>query len=110
MAALFLDVTTSTSFITFGAFSAFTLVNLSVIAYFVRHRPQRGIGALLGWVLIPVAGAVIDLYLRSRLDSRAIVFGVVWLVIGLVLLAWLTRGFRQAPPQMSIDEQMEATS
>jgi putrescine importer len=110
LAALFLDVTTSTSFINFGAFSAFTLVNLSVIAYFVRHRPQGGIGALLGWVLIPVAGAVIDLYLLSRLDSRAIVFGVVWLVIGLVLLAWLTRGFRQAPPQMSIDEQMEATS
>src|SRR5918999_2446380 len=109
LGALFLDVTTSTSFINFGAFSAFTLVNLSVIAYFVRHRPQGSIGALLGWVLIPLAGAVIDLYLLSRLDSRAIVFGVVWLVIGLVLLAWLTRGFRQAPPQMSIDEQMEAT-
>jgi hypothetical protein len=30
-------------------------------------------------------------------------------VIGIVLLTWLTRGFRQAPPQMSIDEQAEAT-
>ena len=40
--ALFLDVATSTSFINFGAFTAFTFVNLSVIAHFVRHRPQRG--------------------------------------------------------------------
>jgi amino acid transporter len=110
LAALFLDVTTSTSFINFGAFSAFTLVNLSVIAYFLRHRPQRGVGAILGWVALPLAGAVVDFYLLTRLDIRAIVFGVVWLVIGTVLLAWLTRGFREAPPQMSLDEEAEAAS
>ncbi len=110
LAALFLDVTTSTSFINFGAFSAFTLVNLSVIAHFLRHRPQLGASAALAWVPIPLAGALIDLYLLSRLDSRAIVFGVVWLVVGVALLAWLTRGFQQAPPQMSLDEELEATS
>ena len=110
LAALFLDVTTSTSFINFGAFSAFTLVNLSVIAHFLRHRPQRRIGAVLAWVALPLAGAVVDFYLLTRLDIRAIVFGSLWLVIGVVLLAWLTRGFRQAPPQMSIDEEAETTS
>jgi putrescine importer len=110
LAALFLDVTTSTSFINFGAFSAFTLVNLSVIAHFLRHRPQRRIGTVLAWVALPLAGAVVDFYLLTRLDIRAIVFGSLWLVIGVVLLAWLTRGFRQAPPQMSIDEEAETTS
>jgi putrescine importer len=109
LAALFLDVTTSTSFINFGAFSAFTLVNLSVIVYFLRHRTQRGVGGVLSWVALPLAGAVVDFYLLTRLDIHAIVFGTVWLVIGIVLLTWLTRGFRQAPPQMSIDEQAEAT-
>ena len=110
LAALFLDVTTSTSFINFGAFSAFTLVNLSVIAHFLRHRPQRRIGAVLAWVALPLAGAVVDFYLLTRLDIRAIVFGSLWLVIGVVLLAWLTRGFRQAPPEMSIHEEAETTS
>lgn len=110
LAALFLDVTVSTSFINFGAFAAFTLVNLSVIVYFLRHRPSSGVRAVLWWVPIPLAGAVIDLYLLSRLDIRAITFGVIWLALGIVLLAWLTRGFRQAPPQMSIDEEMEDTS
>jgi putrescine importer len=109
LAALFLDVTTSTSFINFGAFSAFTLVNLSVIVYFLRHRTQRGVGGVLSWVALPLAGAVVDFYLLTRLDIHAVVFGTVWLVIGIVLLTWLTRGFRQAPPQMSIDEQAEAT-
>jgi putrescine importer len=83
LAALFLDVTTSTSFINFGAFSAFTLVNLSLIAHFLRHWPQ-GVG----------------------LDINAKIIGVVWLVIGVALLAWLTRGFREAPPQLSLDEEL----
>ena len=110
LGALFLDVTTSTSFINFGAFSAFTLVNLSVIAHFLRYRPQRGFGAILGWILIPLAGAAIDFYLLLNLDGRAKVIGIIWLVIGIVWLAWLTRGFREAPPRMSIDEEMEAAS
>jgi len=105
LAALFLDVTTSTSFINFGAFSAFTLVNLSLIAHFLRHRPQ-GVGAILGWIAIPLIGAIIDLYLLLALDINAKIVGVVWLVIGVALLAWLTRGFRKAPPQLSMDEEL----
>ena len=108
LAALFLDVATSTSFINFGAFSAFTLVNLSVIAHFLRNRPQRGASALLVWLALPLAGAAVDLYLLTQLDIHAVVFGVVWMVIGVLLLTYLTRGFRQAPPQLSIDEGSEA--
>jgi putrescine importer len=105
LAALFLDVTTSTSFINFGAFSAFTLVNLSLIGYFLRHRPQ-GVLAVLGWIVVPLIGAIIDLYLLVALDINAKIIGTVWLVIGVALLAWLTRGFRKAPPQLSIDEEL----
>ena len=104
LGALFLDVTTSTSFINFGAFSAFTLVNLSVIAYFLRHRPQGGAVGVIAWVALPLAGAAIDFYLLLNLDGRAKLIGVAWLVLGVVWLAWLTRGFRQPPPQLSIDE------
>ena len=109
LGALFLDVTTSTSFINFGAFSAFTLVNLSVIAYFFRHRPGRGIGAMLLWVVLPLAGAAIDLYLLLNLDGTAKLIGLIWLALGVLWLAWLTRGFRQAPPQMSLDEGATAS-
>jgi amino acid transporter len=104
LGAMFLDVATSTSFINFGAFSAFTLVNISVIVHFVRNRPGSGAGAILGWVLAPLIGAAIDFYLLLNLDGRAKLIGVIWLALGVVWLAWLTRGFREAPPQLSIDE------
>lgn len=109
LGALFLDVTTSTSFINFGAFSAFTLVNLSVIVHFLRNRPERGVRGIILWIALPLAGAAIDFYLLLNLDGRAKVIGLIWLVIGVVWLAWLTRGFREAPPQLSIDEEVAAS-
>ncbi|MDA3920554.1 MAG: APC family permease [Salinisphaera sp.] len=104
LAALFMSVSTSTSFINFGAFSAFTLVNLSVIVHFWRTRSHTGIGNIIGWVLVPLVGAVIDAYLLFSLDTPAHVIGVIWLVLGVAMLAWLTRGFKQPPPEMDIEE------
>ena len=105
LVGLFVDITTSASFINFGAFSAFTLVNLSVIAHFLRRRSERGVGAIFGWVIVPLAGAAVDFYLLLNLDGRAKLVGLAWLVIGVIWLAWLTRGFRKDPPRISIGEE-----
>ena len=68
LAAIFLDVATSTSFINFGAFTAFTLVNLAVIAYYLRHRDEH----LSPWryILLPAVGAAIDIYLLTELGLQ----------------------------------------
>ncbi len=102
--ALFLSVESSTSFINFGAFSAFTAVNLSVIFTGWREgkRPQ-GL-SLLTWFAFPAAGGAIDLWLLTRLETPAIVLGLIWLCLGLGVLAYLTRGFRQPPPDLSMEE------
>ncbi|MEW2501306.1 APC family permease [Amycolatopsis sp. NPDC047767] len=101
--ALALDVTTSTSFINFGAFTAFTMVNVSVIATWIRtrHTASRNV---LTWLVAPVIGALVDLWLLVNLDGLALTFGLVWLGIGIVYLVALTRGFRRPPPEMSFEE------
>jgi putrescine importer len=53
---------------------------------------------------LPLAGAAIDFYLLLNLDGTAKLIGLIWLALGVLWLAWLTRGFRQAPPQMSLDD------
>jgi putrescine importer len=99
LGAIFLDVSTSTSFINFGAFTAFTLVNVSVIAYFIRHRAD---GLNLGrYVIIPVIGAVVDVYLLTQLDKAALILGGSWLSIGIIYLLVLTRGFTRQPPDLA---------
>jgi amino acid transporter len=74
LASVGLDVTTSTSFINFGAFTAFTFVNLSVIAHCLRHGAGRG-GAL-SWLLLPALGAIADLWLLINLDRDALLLGL----------------------------------
>lgn len=107
--ATVLDVATSTSFINFGAFLAFTMVNLSVI---VHHFRQRAVGVRLNpasYVLAPTVGALVTIYLLFQLDGQAVRLGLVWLAIGIVVLTVLTKGFRAQPPEMAIDEPHEST-
>ncbi|GLY43586.1 amino acid permease [Amycolatopsis sp. NBRC 101858] len=101
LVALALDVSTSTSFINFGAFTAFTFVNVSVLATWLRDRAGKRV---LTWVVFPAIGAVVDLWLLVNLDGIALVFGLVWLAIGIVVLAAITRGFRRPPPEMTFEE------
>lgn len=105
LVALRLDVATSTSFINFGAFTAFTAVNLSVIALFLRRRRAGERVSVLGYVVVPAVGAAVDLWLLTNLDGTAITLGLVWLALGVVYLAVLTRGFRQAPPEVAFTDE-----
>jgi amino acid transporter len=104
LVAMFLDVATSTSFINFGAFVAFTMVNVSVIAHYVRQRREGNRLNVILYVVLPAIGAIVTAYLLTRLDVNAIVLGLSWLALGVVVLALVTRGFRQLPPEIAYDE------
>jgi len=104
LVAVFLDVATSTSFINFGAFTAFTLVNLSVVFHFVRERRAGRRPGVLGHVVVPAGGALVCAFLLSQLDVHALTLGGIWLACGIVALAVVTRGFRVAPPEMTATE------
>ncbi|MDH4607076.1 APC family permease [Pseudomonas sp. BN102] len=102
--ALRMDVTTSTSFINFGAFLAFTLVNLSVIFHYWLNGERRGPRELVQYLMFPLAGMVATLWLMVSLDQLAIILGLSWLALGVIYLGWLTSGFRRQPPELSFEE------
>ena len=102
--ALKMDVATSTSFINFGAFLAFSLVNLSVIFHYWIGGQKRGLRELVLFLICPLIGLVADLWLMVSLDKLAIMLGISWLAVGCIYLAWLTGGFRRQPPEMDFQE------
>lgn len=108
MVALFLNVATSTSFVNFGAFTAFTLVNLSVIVSYAKMSPaerkERMRGGVIRNIVLPALGAISCFYLLVHLDSNAVILGLSWLVVGVVILLVLTRGLRTNPPEMNSKE------
>jgi putrescine importer len=101
LGALALNVSTSTSFINFGGFLAFTMVNVSVLAHWLRHRHDGERLNPVLYVAVPAVGAVVDVYLLTQLDGAAHVVGGTWLGLGVLYLLWLTRGLRRPPPEMS---------
>lgn len=101
MVALYLDVATSASFINFGAFLAFTFVNLSVISLFLKNDEAMAETSAFAGLIFPAAGAVFNLYLLSSLDGKAITLGCIWLGLGILYLAVLTRAFSKKPPEVS---------
>lgn len=104
MLALVLDVATSTSFINFGAFTAFVFVNISVISQCLKDRRAGQHRSTLGWIVAPLLGLAVILWLMSSLDVHAITLGVSWLALGFVWLLVLTRGLRKPPPEVAFEE------
>ena len=105
--ALALSVSTSTSFINFGAFCAFSFVNIAVIVTFVRSRRNGTRRNPITWLLFPLIGLAFILWLFTHLDSAALILGGVWAVLGFCWLVVLTRGFRRTPPEMDLREDAD---
>ncbi|MFD5214657.1 APC family permease [Microbacterium sp. NPDC058345] len=99
--AVFLDLFQAASLINFGAFVAFTFVNLSVIATWLRFRRDRGAKSVIGWVVVPAIGALINVMLWFSLEPSAMLIGAIWTAVGVAYLLWRTRLFRAAPPVLT---------
>ncbi|POH72952.1 APC family permease [Arthrobacter glacialis] len=109
LTALMLDLNSATSLINFGAFTAFAFVNLSVIAFHLRRKGPRSGRSMIGWIVAPGVGFLINAYLWANLAPLAMKVGIVWTLLGVVYLLWITRGFRRPTPEVAFDEA-EGTS
>jgi putrescine importer len=104
--------------INFGALIAFTFVNLTVIAHYAfRTRQVVDLKTTFDYVIMPAIGAILTGVLWVSLHKTALVGGIIWLTIGIIYLAVMTRGFRrsvrsfddpEADAQMSEPEVPEA--
>lgn len=54
--------------------------------------------------VLPVLGAVADVYLLTKLSHTAVLLGLAWLALGIVHLCVLTRGLGQEPPELHPEE------
>lgn len=99
-----LDASTSVSFINFGAFTAFTFVNLCVLALAIRRRRLTGVRNVLVNIVLPLVGAAVDVWLLTNLEPTAKILGLSWLGLGVLYLVCLTRGFRRPPPELDFAE------
>lgn len=99
---VFMSISTSTSFINFGAFISFAFVNISVIAYyFIKLEKRKGL-KWIPYLLVPVIGVILDVSLFVSLDKHALILGGVWTCLGFLYLMYLTKCFSKLPPSLAI--------
>ncbi|MBK0420066.1 APC family permease [Leucobacter sp. CSA1] len=109
-AGLFLTIGDATSLINFGAFLAFAIANVCVIALWWKSRASMPLGRnLLGFIIIPVLGFAVDIYLLFQLGGLALTIGSIWLAVGVVYLLFLTKGFRRPAPGLDVEGAERST-
>lgn len=104
LSALALSLDFVSSIISFGALIAFTVVNLAVIKHYIIDRKSRGSSAVIRYGVVPAIGALLCLWLWTSMSGLTFLVGLIWVGLGVIYLAGLTRGFARRPPELDFAE------
>jgi amino acid transporter len=105
LVALFIPLDWVFQMINFGALIAFSFVNLSVIKTYVIDKKERTAGSILKFLVAPIIGFALTVWLWTSLPPLAFIIGGIWVVLGFIYLLGLTRFFRKKPPVMDFTEE-----
>lgn len=93
-----------TRFVNFGALTAFMVLHAAVIVHFFirgHHRDARGV---VLYLVLPLIGLGVIAYVWSGFDRATFIFGFSWLLVGILLGAVRSKGYRQVPAALQMPE------
>jgi putrescine importer len=86
LSAVLIDLDTAVLFVSFGALTAFTFVNLSVIAHYYVKLNRRSPKETFLYLVFPLTGAGFIGWLLTLLDKQTLLIGALWVAAGFVYL------------------------
>ena len=81
----------------FGALASFIVLNVGVFWYFWCKEKQRGGKAVLRYLICPWIGILILIYVFTGFDLLTYGVGVSWFIVGLIIAAVISKGFKEVP-------------
>lgn len=85
--ACYLNLETIISVISFGALMAFIFVNVAVIVqFYIKEKKRKGLHNKLVFLIFPVIGAISNVALWVNLNWTALIFGLLWILVGVLYL------------------------
>ena len=95
---IFLDMQTLTRFVNFGALSSFALLNFATFYFFfVKEKKRQTFGDWVKYFICPWLGVLILLYVFTGFDIPTYIVGGVWLIIGIIIGAVKSKGYKEVP-------------
>lgn len=105
LTAGFLDFEHIANLISFGALTAFSFVNFSVISrYALRDGRNKSPKDIINYIVIPLLGFTSVFLMWLEIDPTALKVGLIWAAIGVGYLAYKTKGFKYTAPQYNEHE------
>lgn len=100
LTAGFIKLETVVDLISFGALTAFSFVNLSVIfRYAIRDKMVTSAKEIFSYVIVPVLGFIAIFLMWLKVDGTTFSVGLFWAALGFVWLGIKTAGFKKPVPQ-----------
>ncbi|MCC6147517.1 MAG: APC family permease [Anaerolineaceae bacterium] len=90
------------SLVNFGALTAFIILHLTVIYHYVIKEKRRTTKDILTYCVLPIIGLVIIGFVWFGLATEAKTLGFIWLGIGVIYAAIITKGFKKIPPALQV--------
>ncbi len=104
--SLFCSLEVITTMVSFGALFGFILLNSAVIIKFYiqndEGRKEQNIKSLFQYLISPLVGLIVTLWIFVNLGFNAHIVGFLWLLSGFLYLVWVTRFFRSPVPQLDM--------
>ena len=85
-------------FVNFGALSSFVMLNFATfLFFFVREGKRKTFGDWVKYLICPWIGILILVYVFTGFQTPTYIVGVCWLVIGLIIGAVKSKGYKEVP-------------
>lgn len=84
--------------VNFGALSSFIVLNFAVFwFFFIREKQRNSVQAIVRYLICPWAGILILVYVFTGFDHLTYIIGITWLIVGLAIGAYVSKGFKEVP-------------
>ncbi len=81
----------------FGALASFILLNFAVfLFFFIREKKRNTFGDIVKYLICPWIGIAIPVYVFTGFETMTYIVGVVWLILGLIVGAVKSKGFKRS--------------
>ncbi|MDO4450949.1 MAG: APC family permease [Moraxella sp.] len=100
-----ISLETVVNLISFGALTAFSFVNLSVIfRYAVRDKRVANFKEIVNYVVVPALGFIAIFLMWLEVDGTTFGVGLFWAFLGFIWLGVKTGGFKKPVPQFKEED------
>jgi amino acid transporter len=95
---LILSLTQLVRLVNFGALSSFVLLNVAVfVFFFIKEKRRNTFGDIVKFLICPILGVAILLFVFSGFEKLTYIIGFSWLVVGIIIGAIKSKGYKEVP-------------